>query len=663
MRRLLNLPRGRIVLAAWAVSLVVGYVGLAASAAAASPLLWAAFLLLVLGIEALLPSRAEMLDELLSLASAGPSSRALVRELTFAVLVARSAWEGSFLGFVLILLLLIGARAGYLLGQYVRRTRLVRPLEVLNIDLGDLSAPAVPGLLARVDQAAVARLSAIPLLVGALGLEADLLWPFVVTALLLAAALVSVTAVIVARAFGLTSTLTNAAWEAKALARLRALDPTVVFYFSGSAEAVYQANMWLKPLADLGRPVLIVLRERAVLRSLDPTDLPVACMPDSVTVMNAKLTTARVALYAAHTGKNIHLLREPGPRHVFIGHGDSDKVSSINPMGKAYDQLWVAGRAGRDRWAKADVGVFDSAVVEVGRPQLHVIERGSVGTDGPPTVLYAPTWEGWTDADFGTSVTDMGPVLVRQILAADPPWRLIYKPHPFTGMRDKRARRAHDAIVASIARANRGAGSDSRSGELKELEARLARPGISAAEHDKLTARWSEVYWAGRGVGEHLVVTGPRPALFDCFNRADVLFSDVSSVVSDFLASGKPYVCANPQGLDTARFIEENPSTSAAYILGPQCAELPEILATLRGDDPKKAQRAALRTYLLGADQPTSIERWRRAVDELAATAHAGRSAGIDPDLLDHTGTLFEAALFEDVGHEGEPEDLRESAG
>ena len=37
------------------------------------------------------------------------------------------------------------------------------------------------------------------------------------------------------------------------------------------------------------------------------------------------------ALYPANAGKNIHLLRLPGIRHVFIGHGDSDKVASINP--------------------------------------------------------------------------------------------------------------------------------------------------------------------------------------------------------------------------------------------------------------------------------------------------------------------------------------------
>ena len=149
-----------------------------------------------------------------------------------------------------------------------------------------------------------------------------------------------------------------------------------------------------------------------MLDQLAPTELPVACMPDSVTVMSAKLTSARVAFYVAHNGKNIHLLREPGLRHVFIGHGDSDKVSSINPFAKAYDELWVAGPAARDRWAAANVGIRDEAIIEVGRPQLVDVDRFDGRANQARRVLYAPTWEGWTDEDFGTSSTTMGPQLI-----------------------------------------------------------------------------------------------------------------------------------------------------------------------------------------------------------------------------------------------------------
>ena len=51
------------------------------------------------------------------------------------------------------------------------------------------------------------------------------------------------------------------------------------------------------------------------------------------------------------------------------------------------------------------MGVRDEDIVEVGRPQLSGV---STRADPRPdrTVLYAPTWEGWTDDLFHTSIID-----------------------------------------------------------------------------------------------------------------------------------------------------------------------------------------------------------------------------------------------------------------
>ena len=488
-----------------------------------------------------------------------------------------------------------------------------------------------------VDAVQLVWLGSVVLVVSATGVALDLLWPFVTVTLAYAVALVAAAGTLVGPLLGRGGQLANTAWEERALERVRALEPEVVLYFSGSPDSIYQANMWLKPLAELGRPALVLLRERNLLKSLAPTDLPVVCMPDAVTVMNAKLTTVRVAFYAAHTGKNIHFLREPGPTHVFIGHGDSDKVSSVNPFAKAYDELWVAGPAARDRWANADVGVHDSSVVEVGRPQLASIERGSRPPRERRTVLYAPTWEGWTDEDFGTSITEMGPVLVERLLAATPSWRIIYKPHPFTGLRDPRARQAHQRIVRLLGDATGSEGLAPESPGLAALRAQLSDPSVSAIEFDELGQRWSSTYWGLPTTHGHLVVTGSLPTLFDCFNHADVLIADVSSVVSDFLFSGKPYVCANPRGIDPATFRRENPSTDAAYLLDPACDDLAEILRAVRGDDPTSGARAQLRDYLLGPAEPDSIVRWRSAVDRIVATAQGkgDRRAWVVGDPLD----------------------------
>ena len=96
--------------------------------------------------------------------------------------------------------------------------------------------------------------------------------------------------------------------------------------------------------------------------------------------------------------------------------------------------MWVAGPAARERYQLADIGVDDKDVVEVGRPQLapDPAYAGPPDRDGFTTVLYAPTWEGWTTDPGNTSVILAGENIVRELLA-DPEVRLLYKPHPMTG--------------------------------------------------------------------------------------------------------------------------------------------------------------------------------------------------------------------------------------
>ena len=99
--------------------------------------------------------------------------------------------------------------------------------------------------------------------------------------------------------------------------------------------------------------------------------------------MNFPLPSARVALFPANTAKNLHMLRVPDIGHVFIGHGDSDKAASFNPYTKVYDEVWVAGRAGRDRYLRAQVGVRDEDIVEVGPAAAHRDPPGRRPPGGP----------------------------------------------------------------------------------------------------------------------------------------------------------------------------------------------------------------------------------------------------------------------------------------
>jgi hypothetical protein len=446
---------------------------------------------------------------------------------------------------------------------------------------------------------------------------------------------------------------------------LAAYKPETVLYFSGSKDSAYQVNMWLETMEQLDTRPLIILRERAILNNLAPTTVPVICVPGGVHLMNLDLSTVRVALYAANVGKNIHLLRVPTMKHVFIGHGDSDKLASVNPYSKVYDEVWTAGRAGRDRYAIADVGVRDEDIVEVGRPQLASIQTWQGVPDGPrggaaegrcPTVLYAPTWEGWDGNPGNTSIVLAGENIVKKLVKADPPVRVLYKPHPFTGTVSKEAGAAHRRITALVEKAAAERAADSRftadtkamaraKAELARIEARLAelagvggekgdeaeatRDGVvDVARHQeiaRLRAEWNDAYWRSFPSYEHRVITGAEPRLYDCFNVSDAMVSDISSVVSDFIASGKPYAVTDSGEIGHEEFKRQNTAVRAAVILSNDARELGGLLDAVRDPaaDPLADARKELKRYLLGPDEPASIVQFNKAVADLALKAEA----------------------------------------
>lgn len=120
----------------------------------------------------------------------------------------------------------------------------------------------------------------------------------------------------------------------------------------------------------------------------------------------------------------------------------------------------------------------------------------------------------------------------------------------------------------------------------------------------------------------HRVITGPRPHVYDCFNHADLLITDISSVAGDFIVSGKPYAVTNVKGLSDEEFRELFPTAAlAAYLIGPGCTELGQILAYAQGEgpDPLTERRRELRAHLLGPDGLDSAKRFDAAVSALAA--------------------------------------------
>ncbi|MFF4606336.1 hypothetical protein ACFY12_26830 [Streptomyces sp. NPDC001339] len=440
---------------------------------------------------------------------------------------------------------------------------------------------------------------------------------------------------------------------------LAAYRPTVGMYFSGGATSAYQANMWLSTLAALDGNPIIVLRERFMVQKIEATDVPIVCIPKVAHLMRLEHSTLKVLLHPANSGKTSQILRIPSIKHAFTNHGESDKLSSCNPYAKAYDEVWVAGPAARERYQLADIGVEDKDVVEVGRPQLAPIRAvrppGPGGAPAAPrttTVLYAPTWEGWDGNPGNTSVILAGENIVRELLA-DARVRLLYKPHPMTGSVDPRAAAADARIQAMITEANARRGGARpgpeaaaelarRTDELEALTTSAFRKSADELERMRLQgtpeegraaavedagAAWEEAYWNSFPEWEHLVITTARPGIFSCFNQADVLISDVSSVVSDYLTSEKPYAVANTSGMTEHEFRVNFPTVRAATILTPDGRGVAGLLDAVR--DPEKdtlaAERAELKDHLLGPSDPPSSVRFNQAARALCAKADERR--------------------------------------
>ncbi|MFI6348996.1 hypothetical protein [Streptomyces sp. NPDC050560] len=634
---------------------------------------------------------------------AGLSIRFLIRELLLILLLARADLSETpvFYAAIACFLVFFGFQAPHSALTTLIRARRRLPVATRNVDLSTVRIPDAPPT-ALTHRAAEKMLHldlfAVAGLLVAAGSDTPV-WGYAGIAVTLATGFVYLLALVpYIRGRRIPSNAETVL--AGVDAWLRDYRPETVLYFSGSKDSAYQVNMWLDTMERLDSRPLVILRERVILKKLARTGVPVICVPGGVHLMQMDLSTVRVALYAANVGKNIHLLRVPTMKHVFIGHGDSDKLASVNPFSKVYDEVWTAGRAGRDRYALADIGVRDEDIAEVGRPQLAPILPASGTPQGRiPTVLYAPTWEGWDDDPGNTSLLLAGENIVKGLLAADPPVRVLYKPHPFTGTRSARAKATHQRIVALVERAAaERAGStrwtadtaaqDAARADMARIEARLdelkggggeerdeaeaSRDGIAdparEAEAARLRDEWNAAFWRSFPGWEHRVIEGAEPRLYDCFNVSEGMVSDISSVVSDFIASGKPYAVTDSAGLGEDEFKRQNTAVRAAVILANDAARLGDLLAAVHAAaaDPLTEARAGLKEYLLGPDEPPSIDRFNTAVADLAARARArneaqeqpGEATAIPVQRVDTPGPPPAAAELPDLAENpADPED------
>ncbi|HWS50815.1 MAG TPA: CDP-glycerol glycerophosphotransferase family protein, partial [Microbacterium sp.] len=229
----------------------------------------------------------------------------------------------------------------------------------------------------------------------------------------------------------------------------------VAVYFADGAVNMYQMRQWYRPLAELAKhwPVVVISRNATgAEKLLEEGPLPVAFTP---TVRDVERFVAtqdiRVVLYVNQNTRNFQMFRYGRRWHVFINHGESDKMYMTTNQYKAYDYALVAGQAARDRLSRVlwDYDI-DRRTMEIGRPQAdHYSGTLPYMPDERTVILYAPTWEGDRPSAHYGSIATHGEALVNALLATGK-HRVIYRPHPRSGVVDDEYGAAHRRIIASI---------------------------------------------------------------------------------------------------------------------------------------------------------------------------------------------------------------------
>ena len=350
--------------------------------------------------------------------------------------------------------------------------------------------------------------------------------------------------------------------------------PQVVLHHSGRRGTVEQVLLWVPALAALDRACLIVVREASHLDDLAGCGVPVVWAPRSQDVELFITASVDLALYPSDsTNINNHLLRVPGVYDVLVGHGDSDEPESRSPIARMYDEIWVAGAAGRDRYAFAASGVPAGKVKAIGpiRPAHAVPERPV-----RRTVVYAPTWENVVDTVDLSSVLRRGGEVLEALLARQDV-RTVFVPAAPSGSR-----------VPAVA------------AEVDRLRRRVAAAG--GADH---------AVWPPDRLGEALAT-------------ASFAVVDVSPALAETVRADVPFAVPAPVGMPAEELAASFPSVAAGAVLEEFPRDVFAALDDALGPDVHAAARLELGRRIDSSGDFTA--RFRSAVDEAIAAQRRRRA-------------------------------------
>ena len=231
----------------------------------------------------------------------------------------------------------------------------------------------------------------------------------------------------------------------------------VAYFFADTPFRIYQIAQWLpvieKSPADLN--AVIITRSMATTEELRKlTNVPIIHARTFDLLMSLlELSKFKAIIYVNNSYQNFQTLSYQEAVHIHVNHGESDKISMVSNQAKAYDRVFVAGPAAKDRYLKAVAWIDQNKLITVGRPQLDLGQTPFAAEPKLKTITYAPTWEGEDEANNYTSMDLYGKKIIDAALSQSN-CRTIYKPHPrILTSKDPEVVAAHKYIISRLGKA------------------------------------------------------------------------------------------------------------------------------------------------------------------------------------------------------------------
>jgi hypothetical protein len=302
----------------------------------------------------------------------------------------------------------------------------------------------------------------------------------------------------------------------------------ILVYFPSGVENLYQIRQWL-PVFEATNDdftYLLLLRDKAsFLRLKKETDLPMVCVEKFRDLEAFYLGSEfKLCFYVNNSALNFHSLLYTDLLHVHINHGESEKASMSSNQVKAYDFVYVVAERASQRYMDNVINLDFDKLIQIGRPQLAISRSSAVQPSKLKTVLYAPTWEGGRDEMGYSSLLGSGLKLVEGILESGK-YRLIYRPHPKTGSSNDKYKMVHKKIISLM---------KERNSELLTSQGEASGESIDLLQH----------------------VVSLRGDIQELWSNTDLMVSDVSSVIIDFLWTKKPVITFVPRRFEIPEFAQ-----------------------------------------------------------------------------------------------------------